>query len=143
MTIEEALARRDRMNALQPVKGTPYITVDIAIDELDALLKDIEPIAIEGEMPDKAYYLVDVLTNCWMQYHITRGEDRVFKLEPMTKEDPRAKGVLLNTVGFDPNRIWGEGNWVRHENCPVALDAGQSFATHSKGFHGRPLRAAK
>lgn len=42
--------------------------------------------------------------------------------------------------GFDPDKVWGPGNWVTHvcsgNNEPPHV------ATHSKAFHGRPLRAA-
>ena len=52
------------------------------------------------------------------------------------------EGGLMGDERFDPDKTWGEGGWLRHEGCPVAVLAGQRWAMHSKAFHGRPLRAA-
>lgn len=42
---------------------------------------------------------------------------------------------------FDPDQVWGPGNWVDHEGCPYGKIAGESSCIHSKKFHGRPLKA--
>jgi hypothetical protein len=46
---------------------------------------------------------------------------------------------------FDPDRVWGEGNWVAHEECPaaVAITGESQTVIHSKGFHRRPLLAKR
>lgn len=33
------------------------------------------------------------------------------------------------------DRMWGEGNWIVHEGCPDALEAGQERAIHHKEYH--------
>ena len=31
--------------------------------------------------------------------------------------------------------MWGPGNWIVHEGCPDAVDAGQGRAVHHREYH--------
>lgn len=35
--------------------------------------------------------------------------------------------------------MWGPGNWLVHEGCPEAAEAGQQRAAHHKDFHSSRL----